>query len=100
MRRPAPLSVPLLVIAPLALAAVLGGCVSTATTIVKAPFAVGGKMVDLATTSPAEADRNYARKMRREEAREGRERRDWAKRCQRTPDDPDCRAYTGYRAGT
>ena len=90
-----------------ALAMPLGGCVArtawdAATLPVRAaavPVRVGGKMVDWTTTSQAEADRNYGRRMRREEEREGRERRDWAKRCSKTPDAPDCRRYNGFRAG-
>lgn len=83
----------------LAVPIVAGGCVRTATSIVKAPFQVAGKAVDWTTTSQSEADRNYGRKMRKAEAREGRERREWAQRCRRTPDDADCRQYTGYVAG-
>lgn len=84
----------LLVIAVLPL---LGGCVSTAASIVKAPFKVAGKVVDLSTTSQSEADRNYGRKMRKQEAKEGRARRDAAKRCHDNP--ADCGTYQGYRAG-
>lgn len=90
-----------------ALALPLGGCVAqtawnAATLPVRAaavPVKVGGKVVDWTTTSQAEADRNYGRKMRKDEEREGRERRDWAKRCRRTPGDPDCQHYAGFRAG-
>lgn len=74
----------------------LGGCVSTAASIVKAPFKVAGKVVDLSTTSQSEADRNYGRKMRKQEEKEGRARRDAAKRCRDNPG--DCGAYQGYRA--
>ena len=81
----------------LALLPLAGGCVSTATTIVKAPFQVAGKAVDWSTTSQEEADRNYGRKMRKQEAKEGRERREAEKRCRKNPD--DCAAYHGYRAG-
>jgi len=82
----------LLLLMPLA----AGGCVSTATSIVKAPFQVAGKAVDWTTTSQEEADRNYGRKMRKAEAREGRERREYEKRCRKNPD--QCRGYDGYRA--
>ena len=75
------------------------GCVSTAASVVKAPFKAAGQVVDWTTTSQEEADRNYGRKMRKQEAREGRERRDWEKRCHKRPDDADCREYRGYRAG-
>lgn len=74
-------------------------CVSTATSIVKAPFKVAGKAVDLATTSQSEADRNYGKKMRKAEEREGRERRDWAKQCRGRDGEPECREYTGFKAG-
>ena len=76
----------------------LAACVSTATTIVKAPFQVAGKAVDWTTTSRSEADRNYGRKMRKAEAREGRERRDWAKSCNGHPDRDGCDAYHGFTA--
>jgi len=78
---------------------IAGGCVSTATTIVKAPFQVAGKAVDWSTTSQEEADRNYGRKMRKAEAREGKERREWARKCRKRQDDSECRAYDGYVAG-
>ena len=81
----------------LALPLVVGGCTSTAASIVKAPFQVAGKAVDWTTTSQEESDRNYGRKMRKAEAREGKERREWEKQCRRDPD--DCRAYDGYVAG-
>lgn len=74
------------------------GCVSTATSIVKAPFQVAGKAVDWTTTSQSEADRNYGRKMRKAEEREGRERRQWAKRCDGHPDRDGCDAYDGFKA--
>ena len=74
----------------------LGGCVSTATTIVKAPFQVAGKAIDWTTTSQEEADRNYGRKMRKAEAREGKERREYEKRCRKDPE--TCTGYDGYVA--
>ena len=75
-----------------------GGCVGTAASIVKAPFQVAGKAVDMATTSQEEADRNYGRKMRRAEAREGQERRAWARRCDGHPERDGCDAYHGFVA--
>jgi hypothetical protein len=75
------------------------GCISTAATIVKAPFQVAGKAVDWTTTSQDEADRNYGRKMRKQEAREGRERKKAAEQCREHPDDQDACRYSGYRAG-
>ena len=74
-----------------------GGCVSTAASVVTAPFKVAGKAVDWTTTSQDESDRNYGRKMRKAEAREGRERRDWEKRCRKDPE--TCGRYDGYVAG-
>ena len=84
----------ILLLAPLALP--LAGCVSTVSSVVTAPFKVAGQTVDWATTSQDEADRNYGRKMREKEAREGRERREYEKRCRKRPE--DCRGYDGYQA--
>lgn len=53
----------------------LGGCVSTAKTVVSAPFKVVGQGVDWATTSQDEADRNRGRELRKQEERERKERR-------------------------
>ncbi|GAA0666816.1 hypothetical protein FHT00_000054 [Sphingomonas insulae] len=75
------------------------GCINTAASIVKAPFQVAGKAVDWTTTSQEEADRNYGRKMRKQEAREGRERKEAAKQCRKHPDDRRACDYSGYRAG-
>lgn len=75
------------------------GCISTATTIVKAPFQVAGKAVDWTTTSQEESDRNYGRKMRKQEAEEGKARKAAAKQCRKHPDDREACAYQGYRAG-
>ena len=49
-----------------------GGCVRTVASVATAPFKVAGQAADWATTSQDEADRNYGRKMRKKEAREGR----------------------------
>ena len=76
-----------------------GGCISTATSIVKAPFQVAGKAVDWTTTSQSEADRNYGRKMRKQDAKEGKARKEAAERCRKHPDDQAaCGAYQGYRS--
>jgi hypothetical protein len=83
----------------LPLAALTGGCLSTAASVVTAPFKVVGQAADWATTSQDEADRNYGRKMRKKEAREGKERRAFEKRCRRNPDREGCGEYAGYRAG-
>jgi hypothetical protein len=84
----------LLLVLPLA----AGGCVSTAVGVVKAPFQAAGQVVDWTTTSQDEADRNYGRQMRKKEAREGRERRDWERRCRGNPERDGCDRYTGYVA--
>lgn len=77
-----------------------GGCVSTAAAVVKAPFQAAGQVVDWSITSQEEADRNYGRKMRKAEAREGKERRAYDKECRQHPDGEECRAgYRGYVAG-
>ncbi|KQX25912.1 MULTISPECIES: hypothetical protein [unclassified Sphingomonas] len=59
----------------------LAGCVSTAKTVVTAPFKAVGKGVDWATTSQDEADRNRGREMRKQEERDRKERKraekDW-----------------------
>ncbi len=78
-----------LLAAPMA-ALCLSGCVSAATSIVKAPFQVVGKAVDWTTTSQEEADRNYGKKMRKKEAEEGREMREAEKQRRK-----DCERYGG-----
>ena len=63
---------PVLLAAPL-----LGGCVvSVAKAVVTAPFKVAGAVIDAATTSQAEADRNRGREMRKDED----EQRKWEKK--------------------
>ena len=77
----------------------LGGCVAhTAWDVATAPVKVTSWTVDRLTTSQAGADRNRGRKLRKAEAREGRERQAWTRRCKRTPDTAECRHYTGFRA--
>lgn len=60
---------------------IAGGCVRTAASIVTFPVKAAGKTIDWTTTSQSEADRNYGRKMRKQEEREGRERRRAQKDC-------------------
>ena len=86
---------PVLVVLPF----LVSGCISTAASIVKAPFQVAGKAVDWTTTSQEEADRNYGRKMRKQEAKEGRERKEAEKQCRKHPEDRRACDYSGYRAG-
>ncbi|NML09894.1 hypothetical protein HHL08_06980 [Sphingobium sp. AR-3-1] len=62
------LATPLLLLA-------LPGCVRTVASIVTAPVRAGSQIVDWSTTSQSESDRNYGRKMRKQEAREGKERK-------------------------
>lgn len=76
---------------------VTGGCLAkTALDVVTAPVKVAGKAVDWTTTSQDESDRNYGRKMRKAEAREGAERKRRAEECRRRGG--DCDRYDGYRA--
>ena len=86
-----------LIAAALLLPLLSGGCVRTVAGVATAPFKAVGKVADWTTTSQDEADRNYGRKMRGKEAREGRERRAYEKRCRKNPD--ECSGYDGYRAG-
>lgn len=54
----------------------LSGCVvRTAANVVTLPVRAGAQAADWATTSQEESDRNYGRKMRKQEAREARERK-------------------------
>ena len=78
-----------------------GGCIAkTAWDVATLPVKATGKVVDWTTTSQSEADRNYGKKMRQQEEREGRERKKAAKECRKNPDNAEaCRAYDGYRAG-
>ena len=76
-----------------------GGCVKTVASVVKAPFQAAGQVVDWTTTSQEESDRNYGKKMRKQEAEEGKQRKELAKRCKRDPQRSECGQYQGYRAG-
>lgn len=81
-----------------ALPLLTGGCLAkTAVDVVTLPVKATGKAVDWTTTSQSEADRNYGRKMRKQEAREGRERKKAAEACKKDPS--QCGTYEGYRAG-
>ncbi len=74
------------IVAALALPVLAGGCVSTAVSVVKAPFKVAGKAADWATTSQDEADRAAGRKLRKKEEAEGKKAREEKKRRDRDPD--------------
>lgn len=78
---------PLLILATVGLMPLVGGCVAHAAwDVATLPVKAGAKAVDWTTTSPSEADRSYARKMRKQQEREDRARRDAAKACRKHPD--------------
>lgn len=80
-----------------ALPLVSGGCVAkTVWDVATLPVKAAGQAADWATTSQDEADRNYGRKAREKEAREGKERRKAEEACRK--DKKKCGDYTGYRA--
>lgn len=58
------------------MAAMLSGCIAkTALDVATMPVRAGAQAADWATTSQDEADRNYGRRMREQEARDGKERK-------------------------
>lgn len=70
-----------------------GGCLAkTAVNVATLPVRATSKAVDWTTTSQSEADRNYGRKMRKQEAREGRELKRQYKEC-RAQNRDDCDQY-------
>lgn len=70
----------------------LGGCIAkTALDVATMPVRAGAQAADWATTSQEEADRNYGRKMRKQEAREAKERKKMDEQRRR-----ECRR-AGYR---
>ncbi|NIJ19909.1 hypothetical protein FHS95_001578 [Sphingomonas naasensis] len=75
-----------------------GGCIAkTAWDVATLPVKAGAQAVDWTTTSQEESDRNYGKKMREKEAREGKERRKREKECRKHPE--SCQqSYDGYRA--
>ena len=80
-----------------ALPLLTGGCIAkTAFDIVTLPVKATSQVVDWSTTSQAESDRNYGKRMRESEAREGRERKAHDKQCRRDP--KDCGPYEGFEA--
>lgn len=62
--------------APLMLLALPGCIAKTALDVVTLPVRAGAQAVDWSTTSQEESDRNYGRKMRKQEAREGKARKE------------------------
>ena len=72
---------------------VTGGClVKTAVDVATLPVKAAGKAVDWTTTSQSESDRNYGRKMRKQEEQEGRDRKLWERECRKQHRD-DCGRY-------
>lgn len=65
----------ILLAAPLLMTALSGCIVRTAANVVTLPVRAGAQAADWATTSQDEADRNYGRRMREQEARDARERK-------------------------
>ena len=61
--------------APVLLLALPGCIAKTALDIATMPVRAGAQAADWATTSQDESDRNYGRKMRKQEAREGADRK-------------------------
>ncbi|MCW3847248.1 hypothetical protein OF829_08340 [Sphingomonas sp. LB-2] len=87
----------ILITAVAALPLLTGGCIAkTAFDVVTLPVKAGSQAVDWATTSQSEADRNYGKRLREAEEREGRERKAYDKRCRRDPD--NCGPYEGFVA--
>jgi hypothetical protein len=81
-----------------ALPLISGGCVvRTAVDVATLPVKAGAKAVDWTTTSQSEADRNYGRKMRKQEEREGKERKKHDKECKKRPD--TCEPYRATGPG-
>jgi len=71
-----------LFLVPVALLA-LSGCVRTVGSVVTAPVRAASWGVDKMTTSQSESDRNYGRKMRKEDEKRARESRKQAERERR-----------------
>ena len=61
---------PLLLVYPLLGGCVVGAVAGAAVAVVKAPFQVGGAVIDATTTSQEEADRNRGRALRKQEEAE------------------------------
>ncbi|MBB3763030.1 hypothetical protein [Sphingomicrobium lutaoense] len=73
----------LLLIAPFLSGCVVGQVVDTAVDVVTLPVDIAGEVVDIATTSQAEADQKRGRKLRKAEERHGKELRKWEKTCRK-----------------
>lgn len=67
-----------------------GGCIAkTAWDVATLPVKATGQVVDWSTTSQEESDRNYGRKMRKQEAEEGKRRREEERRARREAERDD-----------
>ena len=83
---------PLITIAAAGMMLTLPACIAkTALDVATLPVRAGSQAADWATTSQEESDRNYGRRMRKQEAREARERKKAAEQRRR-----ECRR-AGYR---
>ena len=80
--------------APIMLLALPGCIAKTALDVVTLPVRAGAQAADWATTSQEESDRNYGRKMRQQEAREGKARKqadkDRRRQCRAAGYDDNC----------
>ena len=75
--------IPIMAALPLA----AGGCIAkTVVDVVTLPVKAGAQAADWATTSQDESDRNYGRKMRKQEEAEGKERRKRDEACRKDRD--------------
>jgi hypothetical protein len=72
-----------IIVVAFAVAPLLCGCVRTVVGVATAPVKVASQAADWATTSQDESDRNYGRKMRKQEAAEARKAKEEAKRRER-----------------
>lgn len=61
----------IMLLAPVAMLILTGCVVRTAANVVTLPVRAGAQAVDWTTTSQEESDRNYGRRMREQEARDG-----------------------------
>ncbi|GAA0726635.1 hypothetical protein [Sphingomonas japonica] len=79
-----------LILPALVLPMLTGGCLAkTAWDVATLPVKATGQAVDWATTSQDESDRNYGRKVRKQEAEEGRRRREEERRARREAERDD-----------
>ena len=73
-----------LILAVAALPLATGGCIAkTVVDVVTLPVKATGQAIDWTTTSQEESDRNYGKKMREKEAREGKAQREADKKARK-----------------